>query len=290
MKSQPRSADLPYETEHEESINNGHEPILELVGISKTYTRADTPVLQNLDLRVYPGDMLAIIGPSGSGKSTLLNVLGLLDTPTHGSYFLRGRDITHAPTRDLDILRSRHLGFVFQDAHLLPHESVIRNVALPLRVQGVGLHEQLRISEETLTQLGLEHRLMYSGGALSGGERQRVRLALSLAQDASILLLDEPTTFLDICHQLEVLDLIARLRRARGLTVVSVLHDLEHAARYADRLVALSRGRIVADGDPAAVVTPQLLEEVFAVTGRVGTDEHTGRLVVHIDSPRERLP
>lgn len=81
MKSQPRSADLPYETEHEESINNGHEPILELVGISKTYTRADTPVLQNLDLRVYPGDMLAIIGPSGSGKSTLLNVLGLLDTP-----------------------------------------------------------------------------------------------------------------------------------------------------------------------------------------------------------------
>lgn len=146
-------------------------------------------------------------------------------------------------------------------------------------------HCAVALAETGTTHLG--DRMVDS---LSGGERQRVRLALSLAQDASILLLDEPTTFLDICHQLEVLDLIARLRRARGLTVVSVLHDLEHAARYADRLVALSRGRIVADGNPAAVVTPQLLEEVFAVTGRVGTDEHTGRLVVHIDSPRERLP
>ena len=103
---------------------------------------------------------------------------------------------------------------------------------------------RLPLAETGTTHLG--DRMVDS---LSGGERQRVRLALSLAQDASILLLDEPTTFLDICHQLEVLDLIARLRRARGLTVVSVLHDLEHTARYADRLVALSRGRIVADGD-----------------------------------------
>lgn len=242
MKSQPRSADLPYETEHEESIDNGHEPILELVGISKTYTRADTPVLQNLDLRVYPGDMLAIIGPSGSGKSTLLNVLGLLDTPTHGSYFLRGRDITHAPTRDLDILRSRHLGFVFQDAHLLPHESVIRNVALPLRVQGVGLHEQLRISEETLTQLGLEHRLMYSGGALSGGERQRVAIARALSTHPDILLADEPTGNLDRVTTERVMQDFKRLNAA-GTTIVLITHD-EDVARQASRCLRMVDGHL----------------------------------------------
>ena len=242
MKSQPRSADLPYETEHEESINNGYEPILELVGISKTYTRADTPVLQNLDLRVYPGDMLAIIGPSGSGKSTLLNVLGLLDTPTHGSYFLRGRDITHAPTRDLDILRSRHLGFVFQDAHLLPHESVIRNVALPLRVQGVGLHEQLRISEETLTQLGLEHRLMYSGGALSGGERQRVAIARALSTHPDILLADEPTGNLDRVTTERVMQDFKRLNAA-GTTIVLITHD-EDVARQASRCLRMVDGHL----------------------------------------------
>ena len=242
MKSQPRSADLPYETEHEESINNEHEPILELVGISKTYTRADTPVLQNLDLRVYPGDMLAIIGPSGSGKSTLLNVLGLLDTPTHGSYFLRGRDITHAPTRDLDILRSRHLGFVFQDAHLLPHESVIRNVALPLRVQGVGLHEQLRISEETLTQLGLEHRLMYSGGALSGGERQRVAIARALSTHPDILLADEPTGNLDRVTTERVMQDFKRLNAA-GTTIVLITHD-EDVARQASRCLRMVDGHL----------------------------------------------
>ena len=242
MKSQPRSADLPYETEHEESINNGYEPILELVGISKTYTRADTPVLQNLDLRVYPGDMLAIIGPSGSGKSTLLNVLGLLDTPTHGSYFLRGRDITHAPTRDLDILRSRHLGFVFQDAHLLPHESVIRNVALPLRVQGVGLHEQLRVSEETLTQLGLEHRLMYSGGALSGGERQRVAIARALSTHPDILLADEPTGNLDRVTTERVMQDFKRLNAA-GTTIVLITHD-EDVARQASRCLRMVDGHL----------------------------------------------
>lgn len=249
----------------------------------------DRLVLDHLDLKIGRGEWVALVGANGCGKSTLLRALSG-ELRIQGESLLDGTSIASTPRR----LVARRVALLPQQLPRVPGMTVRQLVAhgrFPQRSMWAMLRDPFdEHCAVALTETGTTHLGDRMVDSLSGGERQRVRLALSLAQDASILLLDEPTTFLDICHQLEVLDLIARLRRARGLTVVSVLHDLEHAARYADRVVALSRGRIVADGDPAAVVTPQLLEEVFAVTGRVGTDEHTGRLVVHIDSPRERLP
>ena len=242
----------------------------------------DRLVLDHLDLKIGRGEWVALVGANGCGKSTLLRALSG-ELRIQGESLLDGTSIASTPRRLVAQQLPRVPGMTVRQ--LVAHGRFPQRSMWAMLRDPFDEHCAVALAETGTTHLG--DRMVDS---LSGGERQRVRLALSLAQDASILLLDEPTTFLDICHQLEVLDLIARLRRARGLTVVSVLHDLEHAARYADRLVALSRGRIVADGNPAAVVTPQLLEEVFAVTGRVGTDEHTRRLVVHIDSPRERLP
>lgn len=226
-------------------------------------------VLQGTELCIAEGEVVALVGPNGSGKSTLLRVLGRLLRPRGGSVLLDGRAMREWPTREV----ARRLALLPQAPTLAndltveelvwlgrsPHQDLF---GLPRAADREAVRWALR---ETATD-ALAGRQV---STLSGGERQRVWLAMALAQQPRVLLLDEPTTFLDLSYQLEVLDLVRYLNHEHGLTVLMVLHDLNQAARYADRVLVLHRGRIHADGAPAAVLTPEILRDVFGVESSV---------------------
>lgn len=237
-------------------------------------------VVDGLDLDVVDGTITAVIGPNGCGKSTLLRGLGRLMRPERGGVLLDGKQIHKTSTREV----AKVLGLLPQSpsapegltvADLVargrhPHQSWYRQwsstdesvVARSLELTGVG-----DLAERTMDEL-------------SGGQRQRVWLSMALAQGTDLLLLDEPTTYLDLSHQVDVLDLIGDLHRDSGRTVVMVLHDLNLAARYADRLVAMKDGAIFASGPPEEVLTPELLAEAFELTARVIEDPVVGSPMV----------
>ncbi|HEX6817615.1 MAG TPA: ABC transporter ATP-binding protein [Ktedonobacterales bacterium] len=222
-----------------------------------------------LSLAIERGTITALVGPNGSGKSTVLKALARILAPQSGAVYLDGQAIARMPTREV----ARRLAILPQGP-TAPDELTVGELVEQGRYPHVGALRTLgerdfAAIEDALTQTHMtpmRHRRLDS---LSGGERQRAWIALALAQATPVLLLDEPTTFLDIGHQLEVLDLIRDLKRARNMTLVLVLHDLNQAARYADRLLALQGGRIVADGTPAEILTPALLAEVFQVKAEV---------------------
>jgi len=233
--------------------------------------RADRPVVRDLDLAVPPGRVTAIIGANGSGKSTVLRAFARLLRPASGTVLLDGADLHRLPTRDV----ARRLG-------LLPQGPVTPDgiTVADLVRRGRMPHTSLLRQWSTADQRAVDHALATTGLAaladeqvdsLSGGQRQRAWLALTVAQDTPLLLLDEPTTFLDVAHQLDVLELVRDLHAA-GRTVVMVLHDVNQAARYADHLVALRAGQVVAAGPPVDVLTPALLADVFGVRCRVLPD------------------
>jgi len=233
-------------------------------------------VLAGLSLTIERGAMMALVGPNGSGKSTLLKTLARLLKPSGGAVYLDGQAIARLPTAEV----ARRLAILPQGpsapagltvAELVeqgryPHAGPLRMLR---RQDHVAIDDALRLT-------GMTEYAARTLDTLSGGERQRAWIALALAQATPILLLDEPTTFLDIGHQLEVLELTRRLNQEQGLTIVLVLHDLNHAARYAHRLVALQAGQIVADGTPAEVLTPALLATLFGVQATIICDPVTG--------------
>ncbi|MFL5655099.1 MAG: ABC transporter ATP-binding protein [Ktedonobacteraceae bacterium] len=239
------------------------ETILEAERLRVSYV--ERLVIPELSLRIEKGAITALVGPNGSGKSTVLKTLARLIAPQAGIVYLDGRAIAQLSTREV----ARRLTILPQEPRA-PEELTVGELVEQGRYPHAGplrmLREQDHITiTEALAQTNmteLRHRRLDS---LSGGERQRAWIALALAQATPILLLDEPTTFLDIGHQLEVLDLIQSLNRTHGKTIVLVLHDLNQAARYADRMVVLKAGRIVADGSPREVLTTALLAEVFQV-------------------------
>jgi len=226
-------------------------------------------VLHRLNLAVAPGEVIALVGPNGSGKSTLLRALGRVLRPRGGAVLLDGRAMTEWPTREV----ARRLALLPQGP-TLANDTTVEELVWLGRSPHQGLlglptpadHAAVRWA---IAETGIGPLVRRQMSALSGGERQRVWLALALAQQPEVLLLDEPTTFLDLSHQLEVLDLIRYLNVEHGLTVVMVLHDLNQAARYAGRIVVLRDGRVYAEGPPAAVLTPAALRDVFGVDGRV---------------------
>jgi iron complex transport system ATP-binding protein len=248
------------------------------------------PVLRELDLTVRPGELTALVGLNGCGKSTLLRLMAGLLRPDTGRVLLGGEDLARLSRRET----ARRVALLHQSAPAVPGMTV-RQLVAQGRYAARGPLGMLREGGDdpavrrALDDAGVGHWADREADELSGGERQRVRLALALAQDTRVLLLDEPTTYLDLHHQLDVLRTVVRLRRDRGLTVVMVLHDLGHAARFAERIVALRDGRVAADGPPAEVVTPELLAGVLRVAGRVGRDPRGGWPVCYPDHPLPAL-
>ncbi|HEX2312280.1 MAG TPA: ABC transporter ATP-binding protein [Thermomonospora sp.] len=250
------------------------------------FDRGERRILTGIDLTVTSGELVSLVGVNGSGKSTLLRLLAGLLTPSRGVVELDGRPLGELSRRRI----ARRVAVLHQTLPPVPGLTV-RQLVEQGRFPSQGVLGMLRApgsgpeTDEALELTGVAHLADRVLDTLSGGERQRARLALAVAQRADVLLLDEPTAHLDVRHQLEVLTLVRELRAARGLTVVTVLHELDHAARFTDRVVALHDGVVHADGPPAEVITPDLLAEVFGVAGRVVIDEVHGVPRCVLDHP-----
>ncbi len=222
--------------------------LIELEDIRRYYKVGTEEVhaLNGVSFQVSKGEWVAIIGQSGSGKSTLMNVLGCLDTPTSGRYWLNGKDVSHMSDNELADIRNREIGFIFQTFQLLPRETALGNVELPLIYRGRGARERRERARAALEQVGLANRITHRPNELSGGQRQRVAIARALVTEPSLLLADEPTGNLDSTTGQEIIGLFEQLHRA-GHTLCLVTHEPTLAARC-PRAIRISDGVIVNDG------------------------------------------
>jgi putative ABC transport system ATP-binding protein len=218
----------------------------------KTYGDGDTSVfaLRGINLEIEQGDFVAIMGASGSGKSTLMNILGCLDTPTQGNYWIRDIDVASLDEEQLAVVRSQLIGFVFQSFNLIPRTSAIRNVELPMAYQGISRKDRKIRAEEALKAVGLADRMEHQPHELSGGQQQRVAIARALVTDPAVVLADEPTGALDTASTREILELLHELNK-KGTTVIVITHE-EEVARAARRVIRLRDGEIVEDRTWAA--------------------------------------
>jgi putative ABC transport system ATP-binding protein len=223
------------------------DPIIRLTGITREYLMGGEQIraLAGIDLEIGRNEYVAIMGPSGSGKSTMMNVLGCLDTPSAGRYWLNGHEVSQMADDDLARIRNREIGFVFQTFNLLPRASALANVELPLVYAGTGSRERRARAEEALARVGLADRVHHRPNELSGGQRQRVAIARALVNRPSILLADEPTGNLDSATSVEIMRVFGELH-AEGQTVVLVTHEPD-IAEHAHRVVVLRDGRIDTD-------------------------------------------
>jgi putative ABC transport system ATP-binding protein len=221
------------------------EPLAVLQGVTKVFLSDDleTHALAGVHLTIRRGEYLSIAGPSGCGKSTLLSILGLLDTPTQGSYELAGKSVAALPPAERARIRNQHIGFVFQSFNLIGDLSVLENVELPLTYRGLAAAECRRLAQHALERVGMAHRLNHYPAQLSGGQQQRVAVARSVAGAPELLLADEPTGNLDSHNGRAVMELLAKLH-AEGATICMVTHDPRYAD-LAERTVHLFDGRIV---------------------------------------------
>ncbi len=222
-------------------------PLIHLESISRRYQMGGETIhaLREVSLRINRGEYVAIMGPSGSGKSTLMNLIGCLDTPTSGRYFLNGTDVSHMDDNRLAEVRNREIGFVFQTFNLLPRSSALHNVELPLIYAGLSAEQRRGIALQAIRDVGLEDRMHHKPNELSGGQRQRVAVARALVNKPSILLADEPTGNLDSKTGEEIMALFENLSR-RGNTIILVTHE-EDIARHARRILRIRDGLIASD-------------------------------------------
>jgi iron complex transport system ATP-binding protein len=247
---------------------------------SLTLAYGDRTIVEGMDLHIPPGRITAIVGANGCGKSTLLRALARLMAPRAGQVILDGEALHGRPTKEV----ARIMG-------LLPQGPVAPEGIAVADLVGRGRHPHQKllarwskhdydVVAQSLDATGIADLADRPVDELSGGQRQRVWIAMALAQETDILLLDEPTTFLDVAHQIEVLDLLTDLNRERGTTIVMVLHDMNLAARYADHMFALRSGRLVADGPPSEVVTSELIRDVFELDALVIPDPLSGTPII----------
>ena len=222
--------------------------LIALDHVHKTYQMGDVEIhaLRGVSLEVHSGEFIAIMGTSGSGKSTSMNILGCLDRPTKGHYFLDGQDVSKLSKDELADIRNRKIGFVFQSFNLLARTSALENVELPMLYLGIKPAERLARAKEALELVGLQQRMHNMPNQLSGGQQQRVAIARSLVNHPSIILADEPTGNLDSRTSIEVMDIFQRLNQERGITVALVTHEPD-IAQYASRVIVFKDGRIKRD-------------------------------------------
>jgi putative ABC transport system ATP-binding protein len=220
--------------------------LIQLEEVSKTYDSGENAVqaLRGIDLQIAAGEFAAIIGPSGSGKSTLMHILGCLDSPTSGRYWLDGEDVAALSSRELARIRNRKLGFVFQTFNLLPRATIWKNVELPLLYAGLGREQRLERAMDALKRVGLENRAKHRPNELSGGQRQRVAIARALVNEPSLILADEPTGNLDSKTGSDIIRIFEELA-ASGQTIILVTHDPAIAART-QRRIKIVDGQVVA--------------------------------------------
>jgi len=229
------------------------EPVIRTVGLTRDYPMGGETVraLRGVDLVILPNEYVAIMGPSGSGKSTLMNLIGCLDTPTAGQYWLAGTEVSRMTDDELARVRNRQIGFVFQTFNLLPRATALHNVELPLVYAGMPTRERHERAMQALTSVGLGDRVTHKPAELSGGQRQRVAIARALVTEPSIILADEPTGNLDSTTSEEIMKIFEDLHRTRGQTIVMVTHEAD-IARHAARVVTLHDGLISSDTPKAA--------------------------------------
>ena len=227
----------------------GRAPLIELRDIYKIYYMGDEEVHANdgISLTIYKGEFVAIVGKSGSGKATLMNIIGALDVPTEGEYYLDGQDVSDMTDNELAEIRNNMIGFIFQQYNLLPKMNLLENVELPLLYAGMDAVDRRERAMESLDRVGLKEKWKNYPNQLSGGQQQRVSIARALAGDPSLILADEPTGALDSKTGREVLDFLKKLNR-EGNTIVMITHD-SGIALEAKRVVRISDGKINFDGD-----------------------------------------
>lgn len=240
----------------------------------------DNTVIAGLSVQVPDGQVTAIVGPNACGKSTLLRGLARLIKPSGGQVVLDGQDIASLHTKEV----ARRLGLLPQTS-IAPEGITVADLVSRGRFPHQKVMRQWSAADEAgvadaMAQTGVTELAGRLVDELSGGQRQRVWVAMVLAQQTPLILLDEPTTYLDIAHQVELLDLFTKLNREQNRTVVAVLHDLNHACRYADHIIAMKSGEIVAQGDPAAVITGELVEDVYGLACQIIEDPQTGTPLV----------
>ncbi|MEV4874173.1 ABC transporter ATP-binding protein [Streptomyces syringium] len=250
-----------------------------------TLAYEDRTVVEALDLDVPDGEVTVVVGPNACGKSTLLRALGRLLKPKGGAVLLDGEELARIPTRRI----AQSLGLLPQTP-VAPEAITVADLVARGRQPHQRWWQQWSETDEravtdAMARTDVSALAERSVDELSGGQRQRVWIAMALAQETDLLLLDEPTTYLDIAHQVEVLDLVRQLNHERGRTVVAVLHDLNQAARYADHLVAMKAGRVIARGRPSEIVTAELVREVFGLDSVVVPDPVTGSPLVIPGTP-----
>lgn len=231
------------------------DPVIAIKDLKKTYIMGSTVVnaLQSVSLDIHQNEFVALMGPSGSGKSTLMNLLGCLDTPTDGSYLLKGESVGEMVDDELADIRNKEIGFVFQTFNLLPRLSALENVALPLVYGGVSKREREERAQEVLEQVGLGDRVDHKPNELSGGQRQRVAIARALVNNPSIILADEPTGNLDTKTSIEIMAILEQIHAA-GNTIILVTHEPD-IAEHAHRIIRLRDGLVETDVLNDRVVT-----------------------------------
>ena len=221
--------------------------MISLKHIDKTYTQGslEFPILKDINIEIQDGEFVSIMGPSGSGKSTLMNIIGCLDRPTNGEYILNSTNILQANDEQLALIRNKHIGFVFQQFHLLPRLTAAANVELPLIYGGVRKKERRERALEALERVGLSDRVLHLPNQLSGGQKQRVAIARAIANQPAFILADEPTGALDTKSGEQIMNIFTQLNK-EGTTVIVVTHDQEVAA-YTSRRILLRDGEIMHD-------------------------------------------
>lgn len=223
--------------------------VIDMQGIVKRYYEGEPnelEILHGIDLKVFQGEFVSIVGESGSGKSTLMNMIGALDRPTEGQYFLGGRDISKLQDEELSDIRNQEIGFVFQNFCLIPRMSAVRNVEIPLMYANMPSKQRRERAMELLALVGMEERADHKPNELSGGQNQRVAIARAMANDPHILLADEPTGALDSKTGHLVMDIFHRLHEEQDKTIVLITHSQE-LAHETERMITISDGRIIAD-------------------------------------------